>query len=563
MPAVVEAVPLAVVFTFPGGHVHCGFLGDLPDPVLAGDLAAALAAAAHPHGPIRTRSVARQYCTTVRRFARDLHEQGFAGPLTALSPATVIGYWLACDFHRERRLRAVLAAFEQARGGLDPQVLAHLAGRRINQITKSTPNQPYSDMEWKTLAAACDATITAARAAHRQALRDLAEDPGTDGQVLRLLTGRGPSETAAVCALLPEAGRARTVQAHRALFPDGHTAFAYLTLFSMRTGIVPDGIDTLRLDDFVRTGEHTGLLSYYKGRTGRETLNLPRDAVRLLEKWLEHSAPLRAHAGDLAGQMWVFNGGDGLGRGISRILHQARHQGRRQAWVAATGIVADDGTPLAVHGGRVRATYLHRRDRAAWSGRARIDPNHSARIEADHYLTSHTPAQLDALDGIIEQAQREIRAKAEPAILTPGLDAAGFAAAFPDLVKNAGLEHGAVAEMLCGAQDVFVAACANPTASPHAPAGTLCPARPWVCLLCPLAVFAQRHLPNLLRLRGFFAEQAARMSTTGFLAVFGRYADRLEQEVLPRFDPAAVESAENALRSGGPGIPMLLEEAGR
>lgn len=385
------------------------------------------------------------------------------------------------------------------------------------------------------------------------------DDGGVGPDVLRMLSGHGPAEVLEVLVRIPEAERAQVVAAHRALFPDGDTAFAYLTLLAMRTGIVPDGIDSLRVEDFVRTGEHTAMLSYYKGRTGRETVNLPREAVRLIDQWLEHSALLRRHAGPLAGQMWIFSGGDAAGRGMSRVLDKARAQGRRRSWMDAAGVLADDGSLLAVHGGRVRATYLHRRERDSWTGRATIDPNHSARVEADHYLTSHTPAQLDALDGVIEQAQREVRAKAEPVVLTAGMDAAGFAAAFPALVEQAGLGRGAMAEMLSGTQDVFVAAGANPTGSPHAPAGTLCPARPGVCLLCPLAVFAARHLPNLLRLRGFFAEQAAAMTSAQFLTVFGRYADRLEQDVLPRFGAAAVTEAATQAAV----IPLLLEEAGR
>jgi hypothetical protein len=60
MPAVIEA-PLAVLFTLPGDVIYRRRLDDLLNQVLAADLAAALAAATHPHGPIRTRSVAMQY----------------------------------------------------------------------------------------------------------------------------------------------------------------------------------------------------------------------------------------------------------------------------------------------------------------------------------------------------------------------------------------------------------------------------------------------------------------------------------------------------------------------
>lgn len=84
-------------------------------------------------------------------------------------------------------------------------------------------------------------------------------------------------------------------------------------------------------------------------------------------------------------------------------------------------------------------------------------------------------------------------------------------------------------------------------ASPHGPAGKPCPARPWVCLLCPLAVFLPRHLPNLLRLKEFFACQFRAHPTPVFMAVFGPYAQRLDADILPRFDERMIAAAAHAL----------------
>ena len=87
------------------------------------------------------------------------------------------------------------------------------------------------------------------------------------------------------------------------------------------------------------------------------------------------------------------------GRFLNRDFTDA---GIRSMWVQATGVLADAGEPLPIHGGRIRATYHHRRDRSNWTGRTTIDPNHSAQVEGDHYLSSHTPAQLDAIEAVIE-----------------------------------------------------------------------------------------------------------------------------------------------------------------
>jgi hypothetical protein len=84
-----------------------------------------------------------------------------------------------------------------------------------------------------------------------------------------------------------------------------------------------------------------------------------------------------------------------------------------------------------------------------------------------------------------------------------------------------------------------------------------------------LAVFLPRHLPNLLRLKGFFSRQFRQQPTTAFLAVFGPYAQRLETEILPRFDQQAVTAAAQTLDTeadtttggtigGGVGVGELL-----
>ncbi len=106
---------------------------------------------------------------------------------------------------------------------------------------------------------------------------------------------------------------------------------------------------------------------------------------------------------------------------------------------------------------------------------------------------------------------------------------------------------------------MFTAACADQLAGLHGPKGRPCPARPWVCLLCPLAIFAPRHAPNLVRLQGFFTRQWQAMPSAQFVAVFGPYASRLD-EILAGYDPALLAASAPA----GPGdemqIPLRPEE---
>jgi len=141
--------------------------------------------------------------------------------------------------------------------------------------------------------------------------------------------------------------------------------------------------------------------------------------------------------------------------------------------------------------------------------------------------------------------------------------AAGLVEGFPDAVDRLGLDRSAVVELVGGERDVFVAACVDQLAGVHGPAGQPCPARPWVCLLCPLAVFLPRHAGNLLRLKAFFARQFRRMTADQFVRVFGPYAQRLDADILPRLPRAAVDGAQQDVRDDDTDLPLRPEETTR
>ncbi|HXL16493.1 MAG TPA: hypothetical protein VN961_03120, partial [Streptosporangiaceae bacterium] len=113
-----------------------------------------------------------------------------------------------------------------------------------------------------------------------------------------------------------------------------------------------------------------------------------------------------------------------------------------------------------------------------------------------------------------------------------------------------------------GTRDVFVAACADQLSGLHGPKGKPCPARPWVCLLCPLAVFAPRHAPNLLRLKLFFSRQWQQMPAAQFMAVFGPYSQRIGH-VLDRYDDAVLAEALHRVGDHDDELPLRPEEATR
>jgi hypothetical protein len=217
---------------------------------------------------------------------------------------------------------------------------------------------------------------------------------------------------------------------------------------------------------------------------------------------------------------------------------------------------------LSVDRRRVRTTYLSLRDRSRWHGSSRsaIDPNHTPAVEGDHYLTAATPAQREALDTIIEDAQHDLLSKACPPVVLADEDAAELAERYPGLVAGLNLDDATIAGLLSGEQDVFVAACADPLSGLHGPPGKPCPARPWVCLPCPLAVFTPRHAANLLRLKAFFARQWNQMPSAQFMAVFGPYSTRITQ-ILERYPaPLIAAAAAGAGDAADRQIPLRPEE---
>jgi hypothetical protein len=161
---------------------------------------------------------------------------------------------------------------------------------------------------------------------------------------------------------------------------------------------------------------------------------------------------------------------------------------------------------------------------------------------------------------VIEDAQADLVRKARTPMVLTSDDIQAAAAALPGQVVGLELTGTVIAELAGGQRDVFTAACGDQLAGLHGPAGQPCPARQWVCLLCPLAVFAPRHAPNLLRLKAFFAREFQLMPVAQFMAVFGRYADRLDQDILPRFSSAVLAAAAIQVSDRDDELPLRPEE---
>ena len=570
MPAILLPGPPGIRCVFSDGSTAEFTLEGLPCPQLVSDLLAGLAELVHPHGSIDSANSVDLCLPPIRNFAAGMAARGFASGADGLRRGLLVEYWMATrSFRWENRLRRMLRGFDTATGRLDPGVRELLAGRPYASTPHRQALPPYSEPEWDRLASACQAIADRSYAAHRAALAAAARGtaPGleswTADNLTWLLARLGPVGTPGVaahlgCSLNAVQKRGGVPAASASLFPHLGDVIAYRLLFGIHSGIVPDGIDDLVTGDIDWAGDSTVLLSYVKGRTAGESLNLPKRAVRLLEQWLAHSQLLRSHADPATAQhLWL-----GVTRpGSSVVFSGPVHRDHVKAWARRRGLAGDDGKLLKIHRGRIRTTHLAMRDRRAWNGqgRATIDPNHGPQVEADHYLTAATPSQRQAMDALVEDAQHDLLRRAHPPTVITSEDAAGLARDYPQIISALGLDDTVITELVSGERDVFTAACADQLSGLHGPKGKPCPARPWVCLLCPLAVFAPRHAASLLRLRAFFSRQWQQMPSAHFMAVFGPYSQRVTQ-VLERFDPAVVAAATAGVADSDDELPLRPEE---
>ncbi|MGW6871324.1 hypothetical protein ACWGHA_03215 [Streptomyces xanthophaeus] len=580
MPATVHTDPLRVDFVFPNGTRRTADFTDTANAQLTADLVRGLPELVHPHGSVGHWNTAADYVTTLRHFVAALAAEGYGGGASGITRAALVRYWLAVTHDKVSMSRRILAAAHRVTGCLSPEAHTLVQGRPMKRRTRTQPTRPYSDAEWDRLQAAMRSEVRTAWTSHQEALV-LAEAGGhprdhglNRASIAWLLLRHGPlgAQDFAPLSGIPLGklwGNQDLAELREALYPSQAPMMAHRLLFGTYTGIVPDGLDDLDLSGITWAGDTTVLLDYVKGRRGAEAVTLTKQAVRLLERWLELSRLLRAHARpELADSLWL--------RTRRRSPHDdaattylvagldgtAKYRGSaHQVLVARTGLVDDAGEPMTPHSVRIRATFVNRRSRHGWTGAATIDPNHTPAVEGDRYLSAQTPAQMDAVERIIEEGQGDVLRRAlPPTVLTPD-DAARAALALPETAAQLGVDTGALAELLAGPRDVFTASCKDQLAGVHGPAGKPCPARPWVCLLCPLAVFLPRHAANLLRLRAFFARQFQQMTTAQFVAVFGPYADRLDREILPRFPAAVLEQAAGQVADVDAEIPLRPEEA--
>lgn len=478
MPAEMTTDPLGLECLFTNGQrfrvaVPAGFRNE----TLATNLVTALVELIHPRGGVDAAGTVRHHMRSLAGMVSWFDERGFTGGVKDLNRSQVAEFLMSRKTAVERNCRQLLTAFGNVIEPLSPRVLEFVNGRTFHPKRRrnETPLAPYTEAEWGRLQHECMMVVNDSYAENRRAVAAAQRgqrpslDTWTYDDVCWLLADLGPTITNAsvsrlygVCAATIASRSGRVVPARRALFPQTTSVIAYMLLFGSYTGIVPDGIANLGVKDSDGAGDSEILLSYFKGRTAAESLALNKDAVRLLEQWLRHSALLRQFAPtDKRGALWIRYQQGQFGH---QFLSSATDYASLRKWVKDRGLEDDNGNPLKLHRHRIRTTFESTRDRRTWFGSARatIDPNHTPAVEGDHYLSVATPGQHSAIEGVIEEAQGDlVRQARAPQVLPGEASAAEIADRFPQLVDKLKLDGPALAELVGGQRDVFVASCAD------------------------------------------------------------------------------------------------------
>lgn len=562
---------ISVHFHFPDGTEWLGKFGGTPNNLLARDLAMGLASLAHPHGTIASKSSAENHAVSLRRMVEDTFALGFKGGAKDLTREIVLQHWLSRPHAHERNTRALLRGFDSETGQLAPALRRHLTSRQIHTRPATEPYKPYTRAEWERLEKACEEMVAESWLAHKRAI-ELAHQAmdqtnctalTVEQLVARHLLVTGPATALSVQQEFKSRGvvvpGSTVVTIRRALFGDIEGQIAYRLLFGMLTGVVSDGIDGLKLEDISWTSAHVAVIRYVKGRTGPEGLTLSKKASRLLQQWLTHSEPLRRHCTtERRAAVWIVSGTKAQADRVAGLAASALHSGKI---TKKYRLKDDDGADLQIHRGRLRATYISLLASRKWTGRTTIDPNHTAGIEGRHYLASIDQTHELLLAQVVEEAQADMLRKGFPSNVLTDEDLAQAAHILTESVTAHLSSESALQTFLSGEQDVFLASCANQLASPFGVKGKACAARVWVCLLCPLAVFLPRHAANLLELKAFFARQSLQLPVREFMSIYGPYAVRLDQEILPRFNPKVLEAASLVVTDQDRSLPLRPEEA--
>jgi len=131
----------------------------------------------------------------------------------------------------------------------------------------------------------------------------------------------------------------------------------------------------------------------------------------------------------------------------------------------------------------------------------------------------------------------------------------------PDQAQElAGIEPEKAGPLLSGELDLWLSACRDFTASPHAAPGKPCPVPFWNCLGCPNAIITSRKLPAILAFLDHIEGQREAMNAGTWAQMHARTRNRILTQILPAFPPDLITEARAIAEADDPlrNLPPLL-----
>lgn len=320
---------------------------------------------------------------------------------------------------------------------------------------------------------------------------------------------------------------------------------AFIILVSLGTGMEIECLRTLKADCLKNPARGFVDIAYLKRRAhGAEwkTIRVRDGGVMTPGGLLRLAIRLTKRARKRLGsdRLWVWGCLNGLIDGVTHGSLAARY------FVRDHGLVDDQGNVLRLELSRLRKTY-----KAAWYVKTggqleTFAQGHSVEVAAQHYADIpalrhvHEATIAAALDDALAASQHS-----EPRVLPPTQEAA--IRSDPDGVDlPAAIAIRDVVPFLDGAQDVWLASCANFYDSPFGKADQACPSPFWACLDCRNAVITARKLPALIAFMNFTREQRGLLASEDWEAKFGRAWRRINGQILPAFPGSVVEAARKS-----------------
>lgn len=528
-----------------------------------------------PGGPLTVRSTIKAYAVTLPRFFAYLAQtRNCIGGPEDLRADHLDGFeaWLEAEgltrTHLFTVLVKVVAILRRVAAEPDTLISADLRERlryiSAKPFERARPRDAYSPFVARQLR-------DAARADLEQLFRRFGKQNATegDGSLLRAVT--------TVEAVISEDGRIGS--AHPALkslyyirkrrglpistlIEDLHAPHyllvrdlpPLLVLLSLETGLELECCKALTVDCLRNPSAGTIEVTYFKRRArGAEhkTLRVRDGGIGtpggLIRRLIEVTATARRHFP--SDKLWVYFRN---GRLRSDIDHW---QVMTDGWTRRHAIVDDDGQPLTLLLSRLRKTHKALWYRKTEGHMARFAVGHTVEVAARHYadIPSLRPLHEAAVADAFEEVVAAARA---PTVLSPEQEADWRAT--PEHA-NGIVEPDAVAPLLDGDQDVWLASCAGFYASPHGEPGAPCPQPFWGCFDCGNAVITARKLPAILAFLAFIEAEREGLAAPDWQAKFGHVHARITRQVLPAFSGTVIAEARTTLGMTPPSVYLPPE----